>query len=647
MKNIDATLLASQKIPAGRPIARASLADNGRLHPAAGLKPGVYTGGVTHACACGDFYLRLRWTGGGANTLDVQKITDPTVETQWETWTAGFASDVRDGYAVGVFWTGTYVVAVWQDASDNDTYYRRSADGSSWSSAAVAHNFIGPTYEATLGGVSGGLINSGIVLAYNNKLYWGHYSPAGDSWSTLEDAGISIDTDQAPEVAGFYDSGNSRHVFFCNPVGYYDWARFVILVLARTGASTFTTPRPYHYANRFNFKYLSVSQETINGFWWLSFSRARGWSDDVFWLAPSDDGLFFEDCTPTGVLAEPLLAVLPALAGYDVCLANENVVETSAAHSFWSNATVVRYTLDHGGELTVLVDNRAGALATPQLNAELTLERGYQIEGVDYYQSAGIFYVTGFRFLARDQLLELTAVDARGLLGSWLADQAFTQRGQTVETLAEIVCALAGVHAASFDAHSLWSGTVATYSVFGNTSGLAALRSLQRLAPFDFTVQEDGSIDFYIPDVGPASQYTYGPGEHEIWPGEFGGQVHSNYTAVIGDPPHDAASEYYDVSAVAAAGRRWSEVVSDPRVGSEAAALVVATQTQVRHIERRRRGSFEAPPNLGLEVNDVLTIADGAYAAAVGKWRVDSFAEFFNTQRRRPFYQQVRVRGVV
>jgi hypothetical protein len=48
MKTIAAAVLAAQKTGAGRPIARAALADNGRLHPAA-LFTHSYSGAGVHS----------------------------------------------------------------------------------------------------------------------------------------------------------------------------------------------------------------------------------------------------------------------------------------------------------------------------------------------------------------------------------------------------------------------------------------------------------------------------------------------------------------------------------------------------------------------------------------------------------------------
>jgi len=416
MKTINASLLAAQQLPAGRPIARATLADNGRLHPSL-LFTGSYTGGAVFAARCDDFYLRLRFTASGLDTLERQRITDPGVEAEWETWTA-FETNIASARGAAVFWTGTYVVALWQDATDRHLYYRRSTDGVTWSSAALAHNTIAP-YAASLGGVSGGAAQSGAVLHYNGGVYWCAYNSATDAWAAPESSGLALDPAYSLEVAGCYDDLNSRHVIVTNPVGEYAWARFALVVFARLGAGSYTTPRPVFQANRNNFQHLSHSQEQIGGYWWLAFYRSRGWGAGVYWLAASDDGLFYEDAIPTAIPAEPRLGLLAPLTGASTSyLATEQVVYASTPHAGWADATVVRHSLEaslaHSSAQTVLLDNRDGTLTAPALHSTLTLQRGYRLDGVDYWVDAGTFHVTGFRYLANDNLLELAAVDAAG-----------------------------------------------------------------------------------------------------------------------------------------------------------------------------------------------------------------------------------------
>lgn len=649
MKTIAAALLAAQAQPAGRPIARAALADNGRLHPAA-LFTHSYTGVGVRAVNCGAFFFRTRQTTG-LNTLDTQKITDPTISGQWTAWTNLTGGVTQPGMA-GAFWTGAYVVVVYQSNTDGQVYFRRSTDGQTFGAAAVAYADPAPSYPATLAGVSGGAAHSGVVLAYNGTIYFGPYDAAANTWGALEPTGLTTNAGLSPGLAGLYDSARGRHVVLASTVQAVAWARYAVFAVARTGAGVYGSPTPYLHSGRSAFANLTVSSVTINGFWWLVVGRGRpGLASSTYYLAASDDGLHWEDGFPLGGAIEGWLEPLGAVSGDPgpAYLASEAQVLRSTAPSYWSGQPVARYTLaaggPEGGRLTVLVDNRAGAATTPALHSLLTLERGYQVEGVDYYVSAGVFYVTGFRYRSRDQLLELTAVDAAGLLAAWVADQAFTLRGARLDTLVEHFAALAGAHAVTFDGSALWSQTLANFTLAGGGSGLAALRALQAQAPFEVVAQADGSLYAYVPEAGPAAAATLGPGAHPLWPGEFGATVAANFVGVAGAPPASVGADAYSAAVVRAAGRRWTALRVNPRLTTNAQAGALAAALLAPLGEQARAGVVACPPHLALEPGDVLAVTDSAYAAAAGPWRVTELEEYFNESRARPFYQRLTLRG--
>jgi hypothetical protein len=255
--------------------------------------------------------------------------------------------------------------------------------------------------------------------------------------------------------------------------------------------------------------------------------------------------------------------------------------------------------------------------------------------------------VTGFRYLSRDQLLEVTAVDAAGLLGAWVADQACALRGARVDTLVEHFGALAGIQAVTFDGSALWAATIANFTLVGGSTGLTALRALQARVPFEVVVQADGSLYCYVPAAGPAALETVGTsaGQHALWPGEFGAAVAANFINVAGSPPATIGSDAYTAAVVRAAGRRWNALTVNPRLTANADADALAAALLVQHSEQAKAGVFQCPPHLALEPGDVIAVSDSGYAAAAGPWRVTGIEEYFNTQKAQPFYQRVTLRG--
>ena len=698
VKTINATLLANQKLPNGRGFALASLADNGRLHPTKTVS-GVYTGGRVIGVECGSFYVRIRFTSGA---LDYQKVVDPTVAAQWTNWTNLVAANVAGSLTIGIFWTGTYVVVVYQELSTGDLKFRRSADCAVWSAAATMRTPL--VANCNLAGVSGASPQCGLMEAYQTQIYWQAYNDSTNTWSAAESAGAVFST-ALPEIAAFKDTLNGRYVVAASVQGFATWATYSIVAYTRaTGSATWSAGQILFSGNGLSgsFNCLNFSQRQIGGYWWLSFYRFHLWNMNNitnYQVSASNDGLFWDDPLPTPVTGnEAMLTILPPPAGgqwAQAYMGLESGVWRLDTYTYWSNAAVVAYTLLSGrgghqegggpngrggaspvspslqGELNLLIDNRSGALAAPRLFSVLTLTRGLVIEGVQYPQSAGAWYVTGYRFLFADGLLQLSCTDARGLLGSWFAETAYTYRGATIKFLVQWVCALAGVHTTTFDANAAWSDTISAFTHAAPENATSSLRSLAERLPFEYVVREDGSLYFYVPTAAPASVYTFGggPGEHAAWlaskpttrsaaprvgavpswalntPPWFGADESVTYLQFIASPPRNRVAEGVDLATLAATGRRRSLLINDRRVTTDAATTAAAAAHLVSQMEHRRAGVFDAPPSFALEPGDVISISGTTYPATAGTWRVAQFEERFNAGGARPFYQRLTLKG--
>ena len=698
MKTINATLLANQKLPHGRPFATAALVDNGRLHPTQTVTDS-YSGGKTSGVECGSCYVRVRYKASGLNTLEYQKITDPTVSSQWTTWSALVAGNVAGANSVGIFWTGTYVVVVWQDQPSGDLKYKRSSNGTSWSATAAR---TGLAASLSAAGVSGATPNCGVMEAYNSQVYWQSYNAASDTWGAAESAGASFTT-AAPEIAAFQDTLNSRYIVAIAASGFVTWAHFAVILFTRaTGSAAWSAGQVIFSSSTASFLGLNIAQRQINGYWWLSFYRSRLWrvgANSSFQICASNDGLFWDDPLPTPVPgSELLLSLLPAPSAgtwANAYFSLESSVWRLDTYTYWS-ASVVAYHFvtgrsghqEGGGvnskggvsptlpstqsSLVALLDNRNGSLSTPHLFSLFTLTRGLVIDGAPYGQSAGAWYVTGFRYLLAGGLLEISATDARGLLGSWFADTAYTYRGASVKLIVERICALAGVHTCTFDAASAWTDTVNAYTHPIGENAIFSLRSLSERVPFEYVPQEDGSLYFYVPTAAPAAVDTYGgaPGEHQAWlsappktrserapsinsapawsferPPYFGAGESVSYLQDIGSPPRDRVGEAIDQAALNDSGRRRSLIINDRRLTADAPTTAAANGLLLAAQERQRSGLFASPPSFSLEPGDVITLNSGGYAQSAGTWRVEQFEEHFNQGGARPFHQLISVRG--
>jgi hypothetical protein len=661
MKTIAANLTAAQRVPRGKGIANAVLADGPVLH-ATQVVATTPAGSNTMACNCGAFYVRIRMTASGLDKLDVQKITDPTVGSQWTTWTNLVANNVAHVRGIAIFWTGTYVVVCWQDLASGDVKYKRSTDGVTWSGTATAYAATGNT--KALSGCSASSTTSGIALTYASQLYWGQYNDAANTWTAVSSAGTTITT-TVPDVAVFADTANSRYIFAIAAAGFKTWTTFAIALFTRSFAGAWDGGRVAFAQSSTGFTGLSFAQNQVRSRWWLSFYKITLWNVATYTtqlISSSNDGLYWSDPVPTTLAGnERTLDILSAASGWsNAYFSTERAAYRLDTHTYWA-ATVVKYEwaaaiagsqASGGGDearpqLRLVLDNRAGTLTAPRLFSELTLNRGYLDNGVSYTQSAGLWYVAGFRYLETDELLELQCFDARGLLAIWFAAEAASFRLDSVATLVERICALAGVHTVSFDGFAAWGDVISAFTHPVGENALYSLRSLAERVPFEYIVKEDGSLYFYVPTAGPASVYTYGsgPSEHKFWPGEFGAAPAINYLQVVGSPPRNRVTVAKDAASLDDTGRRRSLVVNDRRITTDANGTELSDALLVVVEESKRAGSFTSPPAFGLEPGDVIDFNNGLYADTAGPWRVERVEESFNDGGKRPFVQRISLRG--
>jgi hypothetical protein len=197
----------------------------------------------------------------------------------------------------------------------------------------------------------------------------------------------------------------------------------------------------------------------------------------------------------------------------------------------------------------------------------------------------------------------------------------------------------------------MWSDTITAFTHPRGQNARVSLDALRERVPFDYVVEEDGNVAFYVAAASPSSGYTYGRAatEHVYWPGEFGQAEGPTFVRVIGTPSRTIGGEDADDAAVASAGRRQTLFILDSKVKSTADADELASAWLVFLQERAKAGYFEAPPNFSLEVGDVVDFggSPGGYEATAGPWRVEQIQELFNPPNAKKFLQRVHVRGTV
>ena len=690
MKTISPTLLATQKLPAGQPYAVASLQDNSRLHPTLTVS-GSWAGNGTNTigCLCNTFYLRLRFV---ASVLTIQKITDPTVSSQWTTWSAFQPFEAGSAYGIALFWEGTYAVACWIDyTATGNIYYSRSTDGVAWSAKAIAHAGS-PGVPINLAGISAAGSFSGLAMSYGKRVHFMYYNSTPNTWSAVDDNGYDL-TDVTPQVAGFYDTVNARYVFAVETNTFVTWCTYAIVLITRVQGGTPQTwsagqvlfgGAGQHY-NGINF-----CQYNISGNWWMFFSKTRLWPGlggsykSPMYVSASTNGTDWQDPLPTDIPGDhQSLCLMPHMSTFNNYLATEDLVYRLDTYGYWLTAPVISYRLNtgHGGRLSdaptgkdadqvhrsptiyqgaaapgqstlvALLDNRDGSLIAPRPWSVFTINRGYVLPTGQQLQSAGTWYVKTFRYLKNDSLLEITATDAHGLLAAWFAHTVGYLSNRTILNLCQTACALAGVVNVAFDSFPAWSDLITSFAQPAKYNARYSLSALAQRLPFEYFAKEDGSLYFYVPTPSPASTYTYGAGagQHVMWPNNsnFGGREAPNYVQIVGATPRTIVAEAMNMPDLYGGGIPQTIIVGggvEVIILTQAQVLAAAVLTALK--EERLVGVFEAPPNMALEPGDVISFGTGsAFAAANSPWRVVEIEEFYNSPPGNPFFQRITVRG--
>ena len=144
MQTLSATLLAAQKKPRAKPYAQVLITDRlgpqPRFHWTKLYSDATDDYPMAMVICADDSIVRVRSNNGTAN---YQRITDPTVEAQWNTWTAGMGTcSVMNQMALCT--SGTKVWWFYISASDLILYCRESTDsGATWGGATTVNTCVG------------------------------------------------------------------------------------------------------------------------------------------------------------------------------------------------------------------------------------------------------------------------------------------------------------------------------------------------------------------------------------------------------------------------------------------------------------------------------------------------------------------------
>lgn len=655
MQSIHANLTAAQLKFPHQPVVKATLVDTPVLRPeqlhtgftSATDFDGVLASGAIVQAKCGPAV---------GYELSIQRITTPATESQWTTWSVFDPAKCR---AVVMFMAGSYVVIVyWRDAGA--TWYldwRRSANsGVSWTSrTSIFSAGAGDAAWMVIAGVGGAGYRG---LFYFNPttrtINYRYYNATTDSWGPVQASSFTIPAAyNVLSLAATYDTSSTKHLCFLSyqdtTAGNNKLQMFTLnpATYAWTDPEdVFSIASPTSY-----FHHLALSQDQIDGRWWLTMMRWNANTARLVYLLAAvyvSDGQYRvsgaieleRDTYDAGrFLVYP--APSPPVQGWGVILASLRQAKQSLpSQTYFSNRTVLSYRWEAtAGRLRCTLDNRDLAITEPPFLASFTISRGLNVAGTEYVVDLPTFYVASFAFTDYDQRVEIEGVDALGLLGIWTATDSQRWAGKTVKELIRLVCARAKVFDVTFDASADWNQVVTEFTLHNGRTALFGLYALLGRVGKARVIARGAGVHCFV--LADTVNHTYT--RQQFWSGRFGRSLLSNYAMVAGSADSavgDYAGEEGDT------GFRVADLIIDSQVVTVAGAESLA-QSVVAYSQEKEQGSAQlvAPVNFALEPGDVIDINDAGLWAGARNWRVVSLVEEYRTGEQ-PFSQIVGLRAV-
>jgi hypothetical protein len=642
-RTIHNDLLTEQKKLAYTPSLALTLRDNGLPHPTLVTTPAASSvSGVTASTVAGTVIVRARRNSGG---IEIQRITDPTSASQWNSWTTLSSTTYR--LYPALFYTGTYVVLVYQGQNPfpKNVYWRRSSDGGqSWSSEQTIWT---PTYSLNHHqvGVSGGADRSALFYVAGDegadtdtKVALRIYNAAADSWGSEISKDYAGPTGLGIAGLGAIYDGNDLYRYAAILENYTAWATASVIVAEYDhDAGTFGDSyihQDIHGVDTSNpiYRLLYANLALVDGAYWLSFyvdvadSAALLQQGDHL-LAYSDDGRHYTGGLKLGLhtLADRVQPLYWSTTGTTYLAGDSKILASSGPATLTADeSAIIRYTLtDDGPEATleVVLDNRAGTLdgiETGRLGADLVLERGAKIGDVARRVGREPFVLARVRWSRDNNEVTLWGYSYYRLLRLWRAQFGYVfapnadRASLTLQEVVEAVAALAGLHAANFDGASIWADTIAQFIIQPGQSALHALEGLMAQFQFVCRLDETGTLDCFQIAAAPAAAYTFGraAGEHPTLYAESSSEralPDLTHVMVLGE---GVGAEAAASAIQAEAGRQHTRLLTRRYLTSDSQATAAATAFITQTEQSVSRARLECLPAFHLELYDVVS-SDG------------------------------------
>ncbi len=673
--DIHADLLTEQKKTAYEPSLLLTIEDNGLPHPRLLFTLAGQDNEPTAAAVIpGEVIIRARHqTGVG---VEIQRVTDPESQSQWETWAllqagAGFPALLAAGP-----YNSCDLILLWQDLSANTVYWQGSADaGQTWSSAtalftpAFALNYLQAGCSDYA--VEGQLFSVGTFFYANGTtVYWRYYSEFFGGWSDE----FSLDFGATVLGLGAAFTG-SEYIIIPALRDYATTADRSLVTAAvpfdEADPAAVTSYFDLHGSTGAAYDLRWPSAAVANGRVWLSFSLAGDTAAGAYFnstqTVASAPPVFSCDFTSPLWLNKNQADRLAWLdwGGGKVYGATYGYVWKSEPPESVTAATprIISYTIEGGvdSRLSITLDNSHGdfdGLETGRLGATLRLERGALIDGSPRRAAREPFTVEAFGWSADNKQVTVQAFNAPGVLARWRAEYAYRRGGQALGRVVKDIVRLCGAGDAIFSASGVFAQIVPEFTIQSGQSALEALHVLQNQYQFWFRPYNAlyggrpvAGIQFFTLDTTPTATYAFGrgSGQHPTFfvEDKFSRRLPSHTHALVF--ANKAGGEAIDLDLQAETGRQFTRFIRRKYISDAASAGGVAASSIAGAQQGMSLARLVALPAFHLQPFDVAA-ADGRVAGQVRY--VAAIREIYDTQKyqyarfRMPYYQEIDLGGV-
>ncbi|MGQ9501841.1 MAG: hypothetical protein ACUVSF_03775 [Anaerolineae bacterium] len=624
-RSIHTDLLNTQKKTAYIPSFQVTFQDNNLPHPSLVKTPlSNYSSNPTASVKTNTAIIRAHRVAGIG--LQVQRITDPTVTSQWENWTT---LDANGNYPA-LFYTGTRVVLVYQNISTSDIVFRYSDnDGQSWSSISILWTAAPFLLNNTQSAISAGPTNSFFIHGDGTNLFAHRYIQSSNSFAPSPYSTSLPGT--ITSTAGIYLGSNNYRIALI-ATDYASWTDSAVVIQPFIyDGSTFSWGTRSIYIGiqggtgaspAYSFGHVALGQ--VNSWYWLTYTYAASASAGALYdnndtmIAISDDATYFTAGLRIGQPIADRLQIHHWDNGTTYLCSDKHLFTSSPVSSLVATTQQIKALdiQDQGptAYARLVLDNRGGVLnelPNGRLGCDIIIERGAICAGTPRRSTRETFIASRFTRSDNDATLEVRAYNYYRLLELWRAEFPYYYPNVTLQTLVTSIAALAGIHNVTFDTSSIWNLTVGEFLIQPGQSAAEALASLQDQFQFVTRMGEGTTLQCLILSSSPSSVYSFGTSAHPTL------RLEDETDRVAPDITHvEVIGSNAGAQAIAQAiqfemGRQFTHRITREVLTTNTDCATVAGATTTKLSTAVNRAQIVALPAFHLQPFDPITAPDG------------------------------------